>query len=130
MPLPVFIIAILFIAFLLTIFVNVLIYKRIVFIVLKKFINPYLLSRKLSLQDTKFAGLFSQGDFGNGRLVIKPVSEMGKISNTTFFYIYTVDEKGAMYQYTIKVSMIFLFIRKVILKSKEEKIEIELTRSK
>jgi len=130
MIMPIFVIKILVLAFFIMILINILIYQIIVFIVIKKFINPYLFCRKLILQNTKFVGLFNQGDFGKGRFLVKPVAEMGKIINTTFFYLNTVDDKGKMHQYTIKVSTVFLFIRKVILKSKAENIEIELTRSR
>lgn len=130
MIIPVFVIKLLVLAFLLMTLVNILIYKIIVFIVLKKFINPYLYRQKLLLQQTRFAGLFNQGDFGKGKFLVKPVPEMGKINNTTFFYVRVVDDKGVLHQYTIKVGTVLLFIKQVILKSKAENIEIELPRSK
>lgn len=127
---PVFIIKILALAVVLITIINIVIYKAIVSVVLAKFINPYLYSRKQTLLSTRFVGLFKQGDFGKGKFMVKPVSEMGKISNVTFFFVYAVDDKGDTFQYTAKVNTVFLFIRKVILKSKKKNIEIELSRSK
>lgn len=126
---PAFIIKLLAFGIILIILINVLLYKLIVAAVLRKYIKPYLYAQNLIFQHTKFVGLLNQGDFGKWKFVVKPVAEMGNISNTTFFYVHAIDDKGAMHQYTLKVSTIFLFISKVILKSKKENIEIELPRS-
>ncbi|GEM_PF-1182849 len=127
---PFFIIKLLAFGVTLIIVMNILHYKLIVAAALRKYIKPYLYTQSLIFQHTKFVGLLNQGDFGKWKFVVKPISEMGNISNTTFFYVHAIDDKGAMHQYTVKVSTIFLFIRKVILKSKKENIEMELTRSK
>ncbi|MBL7712501.1 MAG: hypothetical protein JNL13_08565 [Chitinophagaceae bacterium] len=122
----IFIVKILALGLLLIFLINIVIYKIMISFVLKKFIHPYLYSRKQDFINTRFVGLFKKGDFGKDKFVIKPVPEMGNIANTIFFYVYAVDHTGEEFQYTVKVSMVFLFIRKVILKSKKENIEIEL----
>ncbi len=129
MTMPIFVIKILVLAFFLIIVFNILVYNLVVTAVVRKYIKPYLYAKNLIFTRAKFVGLFSQGDFDKGKFIVKPVPEIGKINNTTIFYIYAVDDKREIHQYSVKVSTLFLIIRKVILKSKKENIEVELTGS-
>ncbi|RYF15217.1 MAG: hypothetical protein EOO42_17290 [Flavobacteriales bacterium] len=126
---PVFIIKILILGVLLVVLINVLLYKIIVATVIHRYIKPYLNTQNLILQRTKFVGLFKTGDFDKGKFIVNPVPEMGKISNTTFFYVDVTDKSGNSFQYTAKVVTIFFFVRKVILKLGKSKEEVQLSHS-
>ncbi len=125
-----FVFSFILVAILIFVFGNIWIYRYIVKKAIRLYLNSYFESRNLSIVRTKFAGLVDSGDFDTPFFQILPVSKGGKIFNNTYVDIYTEDSLGRECRYTVKVKTFFLGIQKVILKSKKENIEIELSRSK
>lgn len=123
---PAFIIKIIILGVILIVFINILLYKLIVIFAVKKYISPYFKSIDQQLISTKFVGLFNMGDFGKERIGIKPISTFGNIFNNTFVYVDVIDQYGNTFNYTARILTFFLFIRKVTLKSRNNKDEIHL----
>lgn len=105
--------------------INYLIYRRIVAVTISRFITPYLASRTLKLNETRFTGLFNNGDFNDEGVGFSLVPEMGKFSISTYIYVFASTENNQPIRFTAKIQVRFLFIRKVFLKGKNLK-EIEL----
>ncbi len=121
-----FVIFFIIISIFIFIFGNILIYKSIVNKALVLYLNPYFENKKSSVFKTKFVGFLSSGDFKNTLFQIRPVSKAGKIFNNTYVYIYIQDHLGNKHRYTVNIKTFFLKIKKVILKSEEKNVEIEL----
>ncbi|RQO79447.1 hypothetical protein DBR40_03585 [Pedobacter sp. KBW01] len=105
--------------------INYLIYRRIVAVIVRRFLTPYLASRALKLNETRFTGLFNNGDFNDEGLGFNLVPEMGRFSISTYIYVFAGGENNQTIRFTAKIQVRFLFIRKVFLKGKNLK-EIEL----
>jgi len=101
--------------------INYLIYRRIVAIAIRRFIVPYLASRALKLNETRFTGLFNNGDFNYEGVEFSFIPEMGKTSVSTYIYVFADAENNQTIRFTAKIQVRFLFIRNVFLKGKELK---------
>jgi len=105
--------------------INYFIYRRIVEVAVTRFIAPYLASRSLKLNKTRFAGLFNNGDFNRKGAGFSFVPEIGKIGVSTYIYIFAAAENLQTICFTAKIQVRFLFITDVFLKEEKSK-EIEL----
>lgn len=112
-------------AFIIGFLINYLIYRRIVAVTIRRFITPYLTSRALKLNETKFTGLFNNGDFNYEGAEFGFVPEMGKTKISTYIYVFAEAENRQTIRFTAKIQVRFLFIQSVFLKGKNLK-EIEL----
>jgi len=105
--------------------VNYLIYRWIVGVARKKFIDPYLKSQALTTKETKFTGLFNNGDFDFEGIGLILVPEMGKFKISTYIYVFAAAENKQSIRFTAKIQVKFLFITDVFLKKgKSEEIEL------
>ncbi|WP_211660343.1 hypothetical protein [Pedobacter nototheniae] len=114
-------------AVLLFIGINYLIYRLIVASAKRKFIDPFLKSKNMTVNNIKFPGLFNRGDFGDNNLTIMSVAEMGKITIATYIYVFASSDNGEIQRYTVKILCVFLFIKKVLLRTgvgKNDEIEL------
>ncbi|WP_131535591.1 hypothetical protein [Pedobacter nototheniae] len=126
---PVKIIIIVIVLIIVFIALNYLAYKLIIYNVQRRYINPFLKSEKMTLQRIKCTGLFDKGYFGRDKLVLLPVSELGKLTTATYVHIYVITKENRNECYTVKILCRFLFVYKVFLRTgRGEKYELKLIR--
>ncbi len=83
----------------------------------------------MTLQRIKCTGLFDKGYFGGDKLVLFPVSDLGKLTITTYVHIYVITKENRNEYYTVKILCRFLFVYKVLLRTcRGEKYELKLIR--
>lgn len=95
------------------VFGNIVIYKLIVRSAIYKWINPELSKLGYSVGRTKFVGLFSNGDFKSKQLTIKFVPKNGNILNSTYLYLFIVDNLNKEIRITAKINSVFLVVTSV-----------------
>jgi len=110
--------------------VNYFIYCWIVGVARRKFIDPYLKSQALTTKETKFTGLFNNGDFDYEGIGSILVPEMGKFKLSTYIYVFAEAENKQSIRFTAKIQVKFLFITDVFLKKgKSEEVELPYVNS-
>lgn len=92
---------------------NVLIYKWIVGKAVRKNIRPYFATLGYEVQNVKFAGLLSTGDFKRSGFPLRPFMHSGYPMQTIYVYLYLSKDSGLPVRITAKIVTLFLAIRKI-----------------
>jgi len=97
----------------LTIILNYLIYKVIVFIAVRKFIIPHLKKYSLDFIEVKFCGFLNTGDFGKHTSFSPFVQKMGNIKSNTYVFVFAQKKNKEIIKLTAKIQTTFFFVRNV-----------------
>lgn len=89
--------------------INILIYHTIVRKAVKRYIEPQLKEKGLLFINYKWPGLFSSGDFKSDTLTLTVMNKNGRISNSTYVYIYYKHLRDIK-RITARISTKFLII--------------------